>query len=94
MIVLFDADVPAHYGFMFLTAGEVYPDLGGTWAGQQNGLAGAATPGVLSMITGLHTGRVPLRIEWHTTAPEPGAAGWAGPWKLFRRTGKSWTRWT
>lgn len=73
MIVLFDADVPVHYGFMFLTGGDEYPDLGDTWAGQQNGLAGAATPGVLSMITGLHTGRVPLRIEWHATAPEPGA---------------------
>jgi hypothetical protein len=75
MTVLFDADVPVHYGFMFLTGSDEHPDLGDTWAGQQNGLAGAAIPGVLSMITGLHTGRVPLRIEWHATAPEPGV-GW------------------
>ena len=42
--------------------------------GQANGLLGAAVPGVLSFVTGLHTGAVPLQILWHDHAPaEPGA---------------------
>jgi hypothetical protein len=40
--------------------------------GQVNGLVGAAVPGQLSLITGLHTGRVPLVIRWHATEPPIG----------------------
>jgi hypothetical protein len=57
MTVLFADDVPVHYGFMFLspsTAGEL--DLSEARRGQVNGLCGAAVPGVLSLVTGLHTG--------------------------------------
>jgi hypothetical protein len=72
--VLFADDVPVHYGFIFLSCGDDEPDLMQARAGQQNGLCGAAVPGVLSMVTGLHTGRVPLIVEWHDTVPtlDPG----------------------
>jgi hypothetical protein len=74
MAVLFDADVPVHYGFInLLGAGaEDQADLMDTRAGQVNGLAGAAAPGQLSLITGLHTGRVPLAVHWHDTEPAVG----------------------
>ncbi|OJF11456.1 hypothetical protein [Couchioplanes caeruleus] len=70
MRVLFDAEMPVHYGFIWLSSVEDLPDLMETRAGQRNGLCGAAVPGVLSMVTGLHTGRVPFVVQWHDTAPE------------------------
>ena len=70
MIVLFEADVPVHYGFInVLGADEDRADLMDARAGQVNGLLGAAVPGQLSLVTGLHTGRVPLVIAWHDTKP-------------------------
>ncbi|WCN04568.1 hypothetical protein [Streptomyces sp. M92] len=38
-------------------------------AGQSNGLCGAAVPGHLFLVTGLHTGRVGLTVEVHGAAP-------------------------
>jgi hypothetical protein len=71
MIVLFDAEIHVHYGFLWLLAdGEQQPaDLLATRAGQRNGLCGAAVPGVLSMMTGLHTGNVPVTVRWHDEEP-------------------------
>ncbi len=69
MAVLFEGEVPVQYGFMFLSSVEEQPDLMETRSGQQNGLCGAAVPGVLSLVTGLHTGRVPLVVEWHDAEP-------------------------
>jgi hypothetical protein len=71
MRVLFEAEIPVHYGFVNLSpaGGDNFPDLTDARAGQQNGLCGAAVPGALSMVTGLHTGRVPFRVEWHDAAP-------------------------
>jgi hypothetical protein len=73
MTVLFDADVPVHYGFIDLR--RAYEDQAGlmdTRAGQVNGLVGAAVPGQLSLVTGLHTGRVPLMVRWHDAEPAVG----------------------
>ncbi|MET0789394.1 MAG: hypothetical protein ABWY33_09140 [Cellulomonas sp.] len=70
MRVLFDGDVHVHYGYL-----AVEPDdgpaeiLGRSRAGQRNGLCGAAVAGRLSMVTGLHTGSVPVRVESHEAAP-------------------------
>ena len=77
MQVLFDGPVSVHYGYVFLlaTARHKLPDLMDARRGQVNGLCGAAVPGVLSMITGLHTGEVPLVIEWHDVQPPP-QGGW------------------
>ncbi|WP_345590083.1 hypothetical protein [Streptomyces marokkonensis] len=44
-------------------------------AGQTNGLCGAAVPGHLFLVTGLHTGRVGLTVEVHG-APPPLDDGW------------------
>lgn len=44
-------------------------------AGQSNGLCGAAVPGHLFLVTGLHTGRVGLAVEVHGSAP-PFEDGW------------------
>ncbi|WP_199547043.1 hypothetical protein, partial [Streptomyces sp. N35] len=53
---------------------ESRPDSGGRervdpLAGQSNGLCGAAVPGYLIMTTGLHTGRVGLKVEVHEAEP-------------------------
>jgi hypothetical protein len=63
MTVLFDDDVHVHYRFLWLAAAaDPLPD-GDPHAGQNNGLCGAAVPGALGMVTGLHTGSVPVRVE-------------------------------
>jgi hypothetical protein len=67
--VLFADEVPVHYGFMFLSSVDDRADLAGTCRGQQNGLCGAAVPGVLSLTTGLHTGRVSMVVEWFDAEP-------------------------
>lgn len=70
MTVLFDAEVHVHYGFIHVDSGV------GGWdgkvehrAGQRNGLLGAVQPGFLLILTGMHTGLVPLRVEAHEGAP-------------------------
>jgi hypothetical protein len=45
------------------------PELSECFAGQQNGLCGAAVPGVLWLITGLHTGEVDFAVELHDEEP-------------------------
>ena len=44
-------------------------ELGECFGGQQNGLCGAAVPGQLFLITGLHTGKVGFSVELHGEAP-------------------------
>lgn len=69
MRVLFDRDLPVHYGFFDLTDDGEMREPGGHLAGQVNGLCGTAFWGSAHFVTGLHTGSVPLRIEWHETEP-------------------------
>lgn len=71
--VLFDGDVEVHYGFLALKPATAAADPAAGRAGQLNGLCGAAEPGCLSMVTGLHTGGVPVRIEAHDEEPPVGA---------------------
>jgi len=67
--VLFDDLMPVHYGFVNLVQGEVDDTgIGRERVGQTNGLCGARVPGQLAMVTGLHTGEVPFRVEW---SPDP-----------------------
>lgn len=68
-VVLYDDFMPVHYGYMFLSAGSEPGDLIDTRRGQQNGLLGAQIPHQLSMVTGLHTGEVPFKVEWHPAEP-------------------------
>lgn len=69
MTVLFDGDVHVHYGFIWLATADDPLPVGDSRAGQSNGLCGAAIPGALNMVTGLHTGSVPLRVEALAAAP-------------------------
>jgi len=74
MAVLFDADVPVHCGFINLLGADEQDQAGlvDARAGQLNGPVGAAVPGQLSPVTGLHTGRVPFVVRWHDTEPAVG----------------------
>ncbi|MFF5125952.1 hypothetical protein ACFY41_03310 [Streptomyces syringium] len=63
MRILFSGEVSVHYGQMYVASGEDGPELGGSFAGQTNGLCGGAVPGELFLVTGLHTGSVDLTVE-------------------------------
>jgi hypothetical protein len=69
MTTLLDGPIDVHYGFLFLAHPDVIAGEEFGREGQANGLCGAAVPGLLSMTTGLHTGEVPVRIEWHADEP-------------------------
>lgn len=71
MQVLFTGGLDVHYGQVYVQSGVEPPqaDLRDAFAGQVNGLCGAATPGWLFMVTGLHTGHVGFTVELHDTAP-------------------------
>jgi hypothetical protein len=67
--VLFTGEIGVHYGFIWLLPeDDIGPEDFG-WGGQNNGLAGAAFPGRLSLMTGTHTGVVPLAVELHDAEP-------------------------
>jgi hypothetical protein len=66
---LFDGELRVHYGQVYVWSGPDYPLLEQAFAGQTNGLCGAAWPGALFMITGLHTGRVRFTVESHDEQP-------------------------
>jgi hypothetical protein len=44
-------------------------DFGEAFAGQSNGICGAAVPGALFLRTGLHSGKVGFTVEWHDSRP-------------------------
>jgi hypothetical protein len=45
-------------------------DSDDAYAGQENGICGAAVPGLLQLTVGTHTGWVPFRVELHAGEPE------------------------
>jgi hypothetical protein len=70
MRVLMSGEVGVHYSQCYVfsgESGETY--LERSFGGQWNGLCGAAEPGMLYLITGLHTGTVPFQVELHERAP-------------------------
>lgn len=69
--VLLDGQVEVQYGFVQLSAVEAdWPDLVEARGGQRGGLCGAAFPEALAMVTGMHTGAVPFRVElWENEPP-------------------------
>jgi hypothetical protein len=70
MRTLLDGEVDVHYWQMYVESGSVgIPDLPGAFAGQANGICGAAEPHSLFLITGLHTGTVGFRVELHEAPP-------------------------
>ncbi|TCC16212.1 hypothetical protein [Kribbella speibonae] len=57
------------YSQIYVESAENYADLGECFAGQRNGLCGAAVAGKLWLVTGLHTGRVGFTVEVHERMP-------------------------
>ena len=68
MRILFDGTAWVAYSQIYVTNDEV-PELSEAFAGQSNGLCGAATPGVLFLMTGTHDGRVRFTVELHDQQP-------------------------
>ncbi|MEV4342978.1 hypothetical protein AB0J83_00665 [Actinoplanes sp. NPDC049596] len=75
MRVLFEGRVPIDYGQVYVISREL-PDMHRAFAGQVNGLCGAAVPGNLFLMTGTHYGRVNFRIELYDREPPPAGPGW------------------
>jgi hypothetical protein len=68
--VLFDGVVQVDHGQLYLTAEDAdvpVPDL--AFAGQRNGLCGAAVPGALYLMTGLQYGGVAFTVQRHDVEP-------------------------
>ncbi|NUT91802.1 MAG: hypothetical protein HOY78_07195 [Saccharothrix sp.] len=70
--VLLRDTVWVHYGQLSVESDvEIGGDMGECFGGQRNGLLGAAVPGALFLMTGLHTGEVGFTVELHDTEPPP-----------------------
>lgn len=68
---LFDGLVEVNFRYVNVhtAAGPLDFEVGEECRGQQNGLCGAAVPGLLSLVTGLHTGVVGFTVELHDAEP-------------------------
>ncbi|WP_435243275.1 hypothetical protein [Streptomyces cucumeris] len=72
MRTVLDDEVDVSYSQIYVKSEEA-PDFGGmddTFGGQSNGLCGAAWPGTLWLVTGLHYGGVGIRVDVHDECPE------------------------
>ncbi|MCO5968195.1 hypothetical protein [Actinoallomurus soli] len=70
MRTLFDGKVFVSYRQIYVDSGSDFGgDMYATFAGQSNGLCGGAVPGLLFLVTGLHTGDVTFTVELHESAP-------------------------
>ncbi|MEU9111736.1 hypothetical protein AB0D04_08085 [Streptomyces sp. NPDC048483] len=83
MRTLFNGEFSVAYGQMYIdgrTEAEAEEDpeagLHECFMGQRSGLCGAAVPGHLLLLTGLHTGSVPLTVELHGREPSVDFDGW------------------
>jgi hypothetical protein len=70
---VFDGEIHVHYSQAYVEAldgDDPYDyDLFAAFSGQANGLCGGATPGLLRLVIGLHTGSVGFTVEAHDFAP-------------------------
>ncbi|MEV5961521.1 hypothetical protein AB0L70_07130 [Kribbella sp. NPDC051952] len=57
------------YAQIYVESADSNADLGECFAGQRNGLCGAAVAGKLFLMTGLHTGKVGFTVEVHDAMP-------------------------
>ncbi len=77
MPIAFDQEIHVHYGQFYVESrtGDFFWGLTECLGGQANGLCGAAVPGLLFLITGLHTGRTRVTVDL-LDAPSPIADEW------------------
>lgn len=67
---LFSGTLDVQYGQFYIEAGALFDgDMAKSFVGQSNGLCGAAVPGFLFFVTGLHSGPVGLVITLHDGEP-------------------------
>jgi hypothetical protein len=67
---LFEGTVHVVYSQVYVVAHpENLPDMDWCFEGQENGLCGASQPGVLFLITGLHTGSVAMTVDLCDSEP-------------------------
>ena len=69
VVVLFDGQMHVHYGHIYLHPADANLGFKEHFQGQRNGLLGAAVPQTLMMLTGLHTGMVPVVVEFLDVEP-------------------------
>ncbi len=74
--ILFAGEVHVHYGQIYVESEHnSIADLADNFVGQTNGLCGAAMPGALFLMTGLHTGTIDgFTVELHDSEPPVGTA--------------------
>jgi hypothetical protein len=58
-----------HYGQAYVVADSWGTDLAASFRGQVNGLCGAAAPGLLFLLTGLHTGHAGFTVDVCASRP-------------------------
>jgi len=74
--IVFDQEIQVHYGqFYVQSRPDFFVGLIESIGGQANGLCGAAVPGLLFLITGLHTGHTSVTVEM-LGAPAPIGDEW------------------
>ena len=75
--IVFNQEIHVHYGQFYVESRteDVFEGLTESLGGQANGLCGAAVPGLLVLITGLHTGRTRVTVEV-LDAPPPVGGEW------------------
>lgn len=68
--MLFEGLLHVSYGQFYVNStDDASHPLDEAFAGQSNGLCGAAVAGFLFLVTGQHTGEVPLSVQLHEEAP-------------------------
>ena len=76
MPIVFDQEIHVDYRQFYVESGSGWAaDLNESLGGQANGLCGAAVPGELFLITGLHTGSTRVTVEV-LDAPAPIGGEW------------------
>ncbi|GAB2505950.1 hypothetical protein [Nocardiopsis aegyptia] len=80
MRTLFSGEAHVDYGQIYVCGDDGRasegPLLEASFAGQRAGLCGAAVPGHLFLLTGTHTGYVPITVELHGAEPPLDAEAW------------------
>lgn len=72
MIVALNSEVDIAYSQLYVESTGSIPSTPESFAGQVNGLCGAAVPGELFLITGISSGFVPFVVEIHEHRPDIG----------------------
>src|SRR5215469_5969241 len=76
MPIVFDQEIHVHYGQFYVQDQTPFEtEMNESFGGQANGLCGAAVPGLLFLVTGLHTGQTRVTIEV-LDAPAPIGDEW------------------